>query len=44
MEVILLSPIRKEKITSGHAAEPLGKSINYVMDLMKDDGIAYFHY
>ena len=44
MEVILLSLIRKEKITSGHAAELLGKPIDYVLKLVREAGLAYLHY
>ena len=43
MEGIMLSLIRKEKITSGHAAELLGKPRHYVIGLMKEAGIAYLH-
>ena len=43
MESIMLSLIRKEKITSGHAAELLGKPRHYVIGLMKEAGIAYLH-
>ena len=44
MEAILLSLIRKEKITSGHAAELLGKPLEYVLGLVKNAGLAYLHY
>lgn len=44
IEDILLSLIRKERITSGCAAELLGKPREYVLGLMKDAGIAYLHY
>ena len=43
MEGIMLSLIRKEKITSGHAAEFLDKPRHYVIGLMKAAGIAYLH-
>ena len=43
MEAIMLSLIRKEKITSGHAAELLGRPRHYVIGLMKEAGIAYLH-
>ena len=43
IESILLSLIRKEKISSGHAAELLGKPIHHVIGLMKEAGIAYLH-
>ena len=43
MEGIMLSLIRKEKITSGHAAELLGKPRHHVIGLMKEAGIAYLH-
>lgn len=43
MERIMVSLIRKEKITSGHAAELLGKPRHYVIELMKEAGIAYLH-
>ena len=43
MEGIMLSLIRKEKITSGHAAELLGKPRHYIIGLMKEAGIAYLH-
>ena len=43
IEKILLALIRKEKITSGRAAELLGKPRHYVIGLMKDAGIAYLH-
>ena len=43
MERIMVSLIRKEKITSGHAAELLGKPRHYVIGLMKEAGIAYLH-
>ena len=43
MEAIMVSLIRKEKITSGHAAELLGRPRHYVIGLMKEAGIAYLH-
>ena len=43
IERILLSLIRKEKISSGHAAELLGKPRHDVIGLMKEAGIAYLH-
>ena len=43
LEKILLSLIRKEKITSGRASELLGMPRHYVIGLMKDAGIAYLH-
>lgn len=43
IESILLSLIRKEKISSGHAAELLGKPIHHVIGLMKEAGIAHLH-
>lgn len=44
IEVILLSLIRKEKITSGHAAELLGTPIDYVLKLVREAGLAYLHH
>ena len=43
IEGIMVALIRKEKITSGHAAELLGKPRHYVIGLMKEAGIAYLH-
>ena len=43
IESILVSLIRKEKITSGHAAKLLGKPRHDVIGLMKEAGIAYLH-
>lgn len=43
LESIMVSLIRKEKISSGHAAELLGKPIHYVIGLKKEAGIAYLH-
>lgn len=43
IEGILVSLIRKEKITSGHAAKLLGRPRHDVIGLMKEAGIAYLH-
>lgn len=43
IEGIMVALIRKEKITSGHAAELLGRPRHYVIGLVKDAGIAYLH-
>lgn len=43
VEGILLALIRKGKITSGRAANLLGKPRHYVIGLMKEAGIAYLH-
>ena len=43
IEPILLGLIRKGKISSGHAAELLGKPLHYVIGLMKEAGIAYLY-
>ena len=43
IESIMVALIRKEKITSGHAAGILGKPRHYVIELMKEAGIAYLH-
>ena len=43
IERILVALIRKEKITSGHAARLLGRPRHYVIGLMKEAGIAYLH-
>lgn len=40
---ILLALICKGKITSGHAARLLGKPRHYIIELMKEAGIAYLH-
>ena len=42
-ESIMVALIRKEKITSGRAAGILGKPRHYVIELMKEAGIAYLH-
>ena len=44
IEDILLSLIRKDRISSGCAAELLGVPRDYVIRLMKDAGIAYLYY
>ena len=44
IEDILISLIRKERISSGRAAELLNKPRDYVIELMKDAGIAYLDY
>ena len=43
LESILLNLIRKGKISSGHAAELLGKPLHYVLGMKKEAGIAYLH-
>lgn len=44
IEDILISLIQKERISSGCAAELLNKPRDYVIELMKDAGIAYLDY